>query len=72
MPRNLKFEEESKVLTVRVPKTLFKELKTEFEWVIKYRIQNNKLPSTQMSWLNGLLDDKDDKILTLEERLRDG
>ena len=72
MTRNLKFEEESKVLTIRVPKTLFKELKTEFDWVIQYRIQKEMLPSNYINWLNGLLDEKDDQILTLKEALEEG
>lgn len=69
MPRKLKFEEESKVLTVRVPETLFEELKNEFDWVIQYRIQNKLLPSTQLSQLNGLLDEKDDTIDVLKNQL---
>ena len=75
MPRKLKFEEESKILTIRVPKSLYEDLKSEFEWVISYRIQNKKLPS-YLGHLNSLLQDelkelqKENK--TLEERLRAG
>ena len=54
MPRKLKFEEESEVLTIRVPKSLFNELKEEFEWVISYRIQKKELPSKSI----GLLQDE--------------